>query len=100
MSDWLAGVEFNAPLDTVQVISESVFTANHLTETDKHQIFAADVGLHKNNSKTSDGRTHAQTDEQPENITPLAPSIGNESVPKIIINDTIIFFLKLQSAFW
>ena len=25
---------------------------------------------------------------------------GNEIVPKIIINDTIIFFLKLQSAFW
>jgi len=28
--------------------------------------------------------------------------IGNESVPKIIIglNDTMNFFLKLQSAFW
>ena len=26
--------------------------------------------------------------------------VGNESVPKIIINDTTIFFLKLQSAFW
>jgi len=26
-------------------------------------------------------------------------AIGNESVPKIIMNDTI-FFLKLQSAFW
>ena len=25
---------------------------------------------------------------------------GNESVPKIIINDTVNFFLKLQSAFW
>jgi len=25
--------------------------------------------------------------------------IGNESVPKIIVNDTVIFFLKLQSAF-
>jgi len=24
----------------------------------------------------------------------------NESVPKIIINDTIIFFLRLQSAVW
>ena len=29
------GVEFNAPLDTVQVISEAVFTANHSTDTDK-----------------------------------------------------------------
>jgi len=29
------GVEFNAPLDTVWVISEAVFTANHLTDTDK-----------------------------------------------------------------
>jgi len=26
--------------------------------------------------------------------------IGKESVPKIRINDTINFFLKLQSAFW
>ena len=31
----LVGVEFNAPLDTVKVISEAVFTANHLTDTDK-----------------------------------------------------------------
>jgi len=31
----LVGVEFNAPLDTVYVISEAVFTANHLTDTDK-----------------------------------------------------------------
>ena len=31
----LVGVEFNAPLDTIQVISEAVFTANHLTDTDK-----------------------------------------------------------------
>ena len=28
-------VEFNASLDTVYVISEAVFTANHLTDTDK-----------------------------------------------------------------
>ena len=33
---WMDGVEFNAPLDTVQVISEAVFTANHLTDTDTH----------------------------------------------------------------
>jgi len=26
--------------------------------------------------------------------------IADESVPKIIINDTIIFFLKLKSALW
>jgi len=32
---WLVGVEFNAPLDTTEVISEAVFTANHLTDTDK-----------------------------------------------------------------
>jgi len=25
---------------------------------------------------------------------------GNEGVPKIITDDTIVFFLKLQSAFW
>ena len=31
----LVWVEFNAPPDTVQVISEAVFTANHLTDTDK-----------------------------------------------------------------
>jgi len=34
-SCWLVGVEFNAPLDTIYVISEAVFTANHLTDTDK-----------------------------------------------------------------
>ena len=32
---WLVGVEFSAPLDTTEVISEAVFTANHLTDTDK-----------------------------------------------------------------
>ena len=31
----MVGVEFNAPLDTVYVISEAVITANHLTDTDK-----------------------------------------------------------------
>jgi len=31
----IVGVEFNAPLDTTEVISEAVFTANHLTDTDK-----------------------------------------------------------------
>jgi len=30
----------------------------------------------------------------------LVHEIGNESVPKIIVNDTIKFFLKLQSALW
>ena len=35
---WLIGVEFNAPLDTVYVISDAVFTANHLTDTDKQNI--------------------------------------------------------------
>jgi len=33
--DW---VEFNAPPDPVYVISEAVFTANHLTVTDKQTI--------------------------------------------------------------
>jgi len=32
---WSVEVEFNAALDTVKVISEAVFTANHLTDTDK-----------------------------------------------------------------
>jgi len=26
--------------------------------------------------------------------------LGNKSVPNIIINETVNFFLKLQSAFW
>ena len=30
----MVGTEFNAPLDTISVISEAVFTANHLTDTD------------------------------------------------------------------
>jgi len=29
------GAEFNAPPDTILVISDVVFTANHLTDTDK-----------------------------------------------------------------
>ena len=29
-----------------------------------------------------------------------ALAVGNKSSPKITINDTIIFFLKLRSAFW
>ena len=56
------------------------------------------------------GRTHAQTDRQLENLLPPAPGIcrigrghishiGNESVPKITINDTISLFFKLLSAF-
>ena len=31
----LVWVEFNAPPDTIEVVSEAVFTANHLTDTDK-----------------------------------------------------------------
>jgi len=31
----LVWVEFNAPPDTIEVISKAVFTANHLTDTDK-----------------------------------------------------------------
>ena len=31
----LVWVEFNAPPDTIEVISEAVITANHLTDTDK-----------------------------------------------------------------
>ena len=34
------------------------------------------------------------------NISDDASDIGNESEPKIIINDTIKSFLKLESAFW
>ena len=34
----LVGVEFNAPFDTIQVISEAVFTANHVTDYRKIQI--------------------------------------------------------------
>jgi len=30
----------------------------------------------------------------------LCVEIGNESVPKILINNTISLFLELQSAFW
>ena len=38
IQSWLVGVEFNASLDTIQVISEAVFTANHLTDTDKQTV--------------------------------------------------------------
>jgi len=31
----MSTAEFNAPPNTIQVISEAVFTANHLTDTDK-----------------------------------------------------------------
>ena len=58
---WLVGAEFNAPLDTVEVISEVVFTANHLTDTDKQNstqswtqfLFdAGEVSLHATNTPT------------------------------------------------
>jgi len=42
--------------------------------------------------------THTQTDRQPVNIMPAVPSIGNESVPKIIINDAINLFFKPISS--
>ena len=35
LSNGLVWVEFNTPPDTIEVISEAVFTANHLTDTDK-----------------------------------------------------------------
>jgi len=35
MLDLETGVEFNAPPDKIWVISEAVFTSNHLTDTDK-----------------------------------------------------------------
>ena len=41
----MVGVEFNAPPDTVQVISEAVFTADHLTDTDKQKT------VHENTDK-------------------------------------------------
>jgi len=31
----MSRAEFNTPPDTISVISEAVFTANHLTDTDK-----------------------------------------------------------------
>ena len=43
--DW---VEFNAPPDIAQVISEAVFTANHLTVTDKQTIRKKINTDHKN----------------------------------------------------
>jgi len=39
----LVWVEFNAPPDTIEVISEAVFTANHLTDTDKQN----NTGIYK-----------------------------------------------------
>ena len=49
--DWLVGVEFNAPLDTIEVISEAVFTANHLTDTDKLTVQENTDKLNTNQKK-------------------------------------------------
>jgi len=36
-------LKFNAPPDTIYVISEAVFTANHLTDTDKQNSTGKDT---------------------------------------------------------
>ena len=51
VTGWLVGVEFNAPLDTVQVISEAVFTANHLTDTDKQNSTGKQINKLDTNQK-------------------------------------------------
>jgi len=43
------GVEFNTPPDTIWVISEMVFTANHLTDTDKTKHYRK-IQIHKLNT--------------------------------------------------
>ena len=51
----LVRVEFNAPPDTLEVISEAVFTANNLTDTDKQNS----TGKYKLNTNTD---RYRQTD--------------------------------------
>ena len=41
------GLEFNVLPDTLQVISEAVFTANHLTDTDKQNSTVLPATRHK-----------------------------------------------------
>ena len=47
----LVWVEFNAPPDTTEVISEAVFTANHLTDTDKQNSTGKYNKLNTNQKK-------------------------------------------------
>ena len=46
----LVWVEFNAPPDTIEVISEAVFRANHLTDTDKQN----NIGKYKQTQNKSE----------------------------------------------
>jgi len=50
---WSVEVEFNAALDTVKVISEAVFTANHLTDTDKGEPMDFKFGTLTNIASTT-----------------------------------------------
>jgi len=49
---------------------------------------------------TARSTTHRHTDSHTNHATSVVLTIENESVRKIIINDTINLFLKLQWAFW
>ena len=49
------GVEINASPDTVQVISEAVFTANHLTDADKqNRVHKLNTTQNANDAKYSE----------------------------------------------
>jgi len=57
----LVRVEFNAPLDTVYVISEAVFTANHLTDTDKQNSTENTDNKLNTNQKKVDNLKYSKT---------------------------------------
>ena len=65
------------------------------------RLFALDWKAGMTNNPTGHHRTSRdEMSAQPKLTDNMRLLIGNESVPKIKINDTLIFFLKLESAFW
>jgi len=75
----------------------------------KHAQTKVEVSWFERRTETrqTNGKNYGWTNTADRITFPLRRSVNvdvmqikNESVPKIIINDTKIFFLKLQSAFW
>ena len=67
-------IEFNAPLDTIWVISEAFFTANHLTDTDKQNS----TGKHKVNTNQKKVNNLKYSKKYPGSVASYNTRPGNE----------------------
>jgi len=66
-------------------------------QTDRETDTAVRRGQHnKRRTRAANGDDKSRT----VTVITIKLAIGNESLPKIIMNNTMNLFLKLQSAFW